>query len=230
MTKVEEGRAKQAESEAEREEQGAAELARDEKRAEVREERSGTMATLEEAREGQAAAELARSAQRVADHERVAEDRQVAEEARLADAYDDRAKEEAKKRLDICRVIHRPDCTIGIIRLGELEYWCVERPWLDNQLNISCIPAGYYDIRIGTFHIGGYQCLEFLDVPNRSAIKVHIANRASELEGCVAVGESLGWMYGEWAVFNSRRAFQKLMHTAKALKVSQAMVYNGELP
>jgi len=87
----------------------------------------------------------------------------------------------------------------------------VERPWLDNQSRISCIPAGLYKIKLGTYTKGGYPAYDILDVPGRSQIKIHKANLASELEGCIAPGTGLGVFKGEWSVMNSGTAFEHLM-------------------
>lgn len=72
----------------------------------------------------------------------------------------------------------------------------VERPWLDNAPNVSCIPAGEYRmVRTTTGrtmpdkYIG--DTFEVVDVPGRSQIKFHVANRPSELQGCIAPNMSV---------------------------------------
>lgn len=63
----------------------------------------------------------------------------------------------------------------------------LERPWQDNQADISCIPPGTY------------QCIphnspdhpntwEISNVPNRSEILIHFGNYVSNSSGCVLVG------------------------------------------
>ena len=81
--------------------------------------------------------------------------------------------------------------------LGELylngERMCdtLENPWLDNQQNISCIPAGIYDVRLRLARESAsrdYLHLLIQDVPNRSFILIHRGNFPSQTQGCVLVG------------------------------------------
>jgi hypothetical protein len=55
---------------------------------------------------------------------------------------------------------------------------------------------------------------ELVDVPGRFACRVHSANLASQLNGCVALGERLGMMNGVKCVLVSKpavRAFESAM-------------------
>lgn len=64
----------------------------------------------------------------------------------------------------------------------------LENPWLNNQVNISCIPFGRYicylhlsdKFKITTFMVGA--------VPNRSAIIFHAGNTIKDTLGCILVG------------------------------------------
>lgn len=70
-----------------------------------------------------------------------------------------------------------------------------------------CIQAGTYRVVLTKSPHMGYVTPEVLDVPGRTAIRWHIANRPEDVLGCVAVGEKhlLDW------VANSSFAFNKLM-------------------
>ncbi len=104
--------------------------------------------------------------------------------------------------------------TFGEMRLpsGVLIY-TVERPWLDNRLNVSCIPAGEYEVLPRRFFRGGYDACEVVGVKGRSHILFHVANWPREVEGCIAPNSRLG--PGDWACplrgYDSRRAFDRLM-------------------
>lgn len=98
------------------------------------------------------------------------------------------------------------------------ELYTVERPWLGNRQSVSCIPEGPYTISKRFSNVvkrtsgGKYsQGWEVNSVPGRSFIMIHPANTMDDLEGCIAVGDSLGYVNGKWAVLNSRRAFDVLM-------------------
>lgn len=74
---------------------------------------------------------------------------------------------------------------------GEKIYSCktLELPWLDNQTQKSCIPAGSYQVvkrwseKYGNhFHV--------LNVPGRSYILIHVGNYYKEILGCILVGQA----------------------------------------
>lgn len=91
-----------------------------------------------------------------------------------------------------------------IVTLGELydedETWdfqTIEKPWKDNRKRISCIPTGTYIARLGMYYggdgLGGkrdYASYEIMDVPDRTYIKIHIANYLHDIAGCVGLGMS----------------------------------------
>jgi hypothetical protein len=69
---------------------------------------------------------------------------------------------------------------------------CMELPWLNNQQKVSCIPGGrIYDVeKISTpKHPNSFL---IKDVPNRTAVMIHIGNFASgtqiDTEGCQLPG------------------------------------------
>ena len=58
--------------------------------------------------------------------------------------------------------------TIGKLSVdGKFVCFAVERPWLDNRRNVSCIPAGRYDLAYVDSPKFGRR-LEVKDVPDRS--------------------------------------------------------------
>lgn len=106
----------------------------------------------------------------------------------------------------------RAQGSFGTLRLESgWECLTVERPWAGNAPFISCIPAGVYWIELGHFNAGGYPAYEIKDVVGRSEIKIHVANIASEVNGCIALGQDEGWINGNWGVTNSRATFKRFM-------------------
>lgn len=69
------------------------------------------------------------------------------------------------------------------------KYICdtLERPWKNNERKVSSIPVGKYSIRPIKSPNNG-DCVEVLNVSERSYIQIHAANTVTELEGCIAVG------------------------------------------
>ena len=83
----------------------------------------------------------------------------------------------------------------------------IERPWLENRRNVSCIPEGKYPLKRRYSKRYGWHYLVD-EVKNRSLILIHPANNAlQELQGCLAPVTSLS---GEGLGLYSRKAFQDL--------------------
>lgn len=64
----------------------------------------------------------------------------------------------------------------------------LELPWLNNVAQKSCAPAGDYLAVLEYSPSFKYNLFELKNVPGRSEIKIHIANHARELLGCLAPG------------------------------------------
>ena len=92
----------------------------------------------------------------------------------------------------IIRDTFTENSTIGKLYLnGEQMCDTLENPYLDNQKNISCIPAGEYKVRIRVARESAtrdYVHLLVQDVPNRSYILFHRGNTAKDTSGCILVG------------------------------------------
>jgi hypothetical protein len=75
--------------------------------------------------------------------------------------------------------------TLGNLTVGDTVFKTLERPWKDNKPNISCIPAGSYIVK-WTFSPRMLKyTYEVTGVPNRSGIRIHVANYFNELLGCI---------------------------------------------
>jgi len=110
------------------------------------------------------------------------------------------------------RFCYHPKGTLGVIKLDSETFYSVERPWLDNAPNVSCIPEGTYQMgwrdspRFGeTWHVK--------DVPERTYILIHAANYPDEVHGCIALGQYL--MANRIAVSNSRLAVDRFEELTK---------------
>lgn len=112
--------------------------------------------------------------------------------------------------------------TFGRLSVGDLVLFTLELPWRENQSDHSCIPEGEYQCMwtmSAHFHRGMYLVSE---VPDRAGIRIHSANLAgdrdlgyrAQLNGCIALGESLGSLDGQKALLSSApavRQFVKLL-------------------
>jgi hypothetical protein len=92
------------------------------------------------------------------------------------------------------RLIQNSYATYGHLLDVENRIVCctVERPWLNNANDISCVPAGSYLCH--RYFSPKHQRDVFMlgDVPGRTNIEIHIANLPTELLGCIALGLHFG--------------------------------------
>ena len=124
-----------------------------------------------------------------------------------------------------------PTATAMFGRLEDQEHnqiaVTVERPWQNNQEDVSCILAGSYRVamRDSVKHHG--QVYGVQNVPDRSDIEIHPANLASQLLGCIALGNSFGHVelpsgetgYGVLNSVDAVNAFVTRMNAAPFLLV-----------
>jgi len=114
---------------------------------------------------------------------------------------------------------YNPDGTFGQMTLEDGSVFAtVERPWLNNQVGISCIPEGIYTLVMRdsevinrTTHGKYLRGWNVANVPNRSFIMIHIANFPRDVQGCIGVGLKQGYLAGDYAVLQSRDAFDRMM-------------------
>lgn len=86
----------------------------------------------------------------------------------------------------------------------------LERPWVGNRPNISCIPPGVYICqRVQSPRFG--ETFEVTDVTGRTHILFHAGNFIKHSKGCVLVGLDTLIEKGELMVTNSREGFKDFM-------------------
>jgi|SRR5271154_4615941 len=104
--------------------------------------------------------------------------------------------------------------TMGEILNPDGSHLCytVERPWLNNASDQSCIPAGTYACvpHNSPDHPGTW---ELENVPGRSAILIHNGNTEKDSLGCIIVGATQGTLNGFPAVLNSNTTLAMLRQT-----------------
>lgn len=111
-----------------------------------------------------------------------------------------------------------PDRTEGKLYDGDnFLIDILERPWLDDQPDKSCVPETETDLQQDPY------CFWFHDTPKlprcwnainmqdgRTGICIHSANLVSEIEGCLATGMQFGQLNNQNAILNSVTALNYL--------------------
>lgn len=114
------------------------------------------------------------------------------------------------------RIIRTEHGVIGLLHLPDgFVPFTLEPEDRGNARNISCIPAGRYQIRRTASPRFG-ETFEVVGVPGRSAILFHAGNTEEDTEGCILLGLELGVLRvrdggKKLAVLRSRRAFAGLL-------------------
>lgn len=123
------------------------------------------------------------------------------------------------KRAVLQRIETGDQGTFGILITDDGSwFYSGELPWRDNRSNISCVPAGEYTCTF-TYSPRFKRRLYLVGpVLNRSGIRKHSANLMgdaskgykAQLNGCISLGEKLGWLDGQKAILVSQPAISKL--------------------
>lgn len=123
--------------------------------------------------------------------------------------------------------------TFGKILACGLALFTGELPWRDNASGRSCIPPGQYRVVWAYSPRFRRQTYLLLDTVPRTAIREHPANLMgdaakglrAQLNGCIALGERLGWMDGQKALLVSapavRRFEQRMQRKPFLLEIRQ---------
>ena len=99
--------------------------------------------------------------------------------------------------------------TAGYVDVNGQRLQTLERPWLNNKASKSCVPEGTYIVNRD--HTGRWQYFSIINVPNRTFIEIHPANKVEHLEGCLALGMQRG--SDNISIINSEAAINVLLGT-----------------
>lgn len=111
----------------------------------------------------------------------------------------------------ILRIERSADGVFGVLTLNnQAVCLTLERPWLDNRQNVSCIPPDIYQCkRVDSPKFK--ETFEVLNVPGRSDILFHIGNTIDDSLGCILPGSKFGELKGKRGVLESGAAFFEFM-------------------
>jgi hypothetical protein len=98
------------------------------------------------------------------------------------------------KKVIINRTSGNEKQTLGVLTVGNFTAKTLELPDKNNASRVSCIPVGTYICKFTKSPLfsknAGKPVFTYavLNVPNRAGIRIHSANYARQLLGCVALG------------------------------------------
>jgi len=99
----------------------------------------------------------------------------------------------------------------------------LERPWLDNETDVSCIPPGIYTCK--RFHSSKHpDTFQIMDVPGRTGVLFHTGNLMEHSAGCVLVGEMFEPYKGEPAILSSKKGFTEFMTKLENVNEFQLLI------
>ena len=109
-------------------------------------------------------------------------------------------------------------CTMGKLYAEDGELICTtfELPDRKNSVNVSCIPAGEYRLKMTVSPKYG-TCYKVIDVPGRTNILIHTGNTVDDTLGCILPCSSYGLLKdkhsssNQLAGLSSRVAYIRLM-------------------
>jgi hypothetical protein len=116
---------------------------------------------------------------------------------------------------------------VGRLTYNDEHFYTIEKPWADNQQNISCIPTGYYKlVRVDSPKFGA-NTWEIADVTGRSHILIHVANTSVDVIGCVGLG--MGLFPQLQGVSSSRTAIENFYLMTANLNEEEIIIRDGTL-
>lgn len=135
------------------------------------------------------------------------------------------------KTFTIKRISKRSDGVFGVMLDGDIPFCLtLERPWLNNEKEVSSIPPGEYVADSAIFK-SRYESFLLRDVPGRTGIFVHKGNWITDSLGCILLGEQFAVMQNphdnnapENSVASTGEAFTEFMQRAAGEKVIRLVI------
>jgi len=119
------------------------------------------------------------------------------------------------------RLVETEKETLGVLTIYKglkkvFECKTLEKPFINNVRNISCVPTGKYELKKRWSKKHG-EHLILLGVNGRSLILIHTGNFFFDTQGCILVGKEYKDINGdsELDVSSSRQTFTNLMALMK---------------
>lgn len=119
-------------------------------------------------------------------------------------------------KIDVYRFAETDRSILGRVTIDGQQFCFALEPSRFRPVHAGhpCISCGIFQVKLTLSPHFGYVTPELVDVPGRSAIRIHKGNKPEDSLGCTLVGESHG-PAPDW-VSDSDTAFDKLMELCRA--------------
>ena len=104
----------------------------------------------------------------------------------------------------------------------------LERPWINNIPNESCIPIGLYDCKKyhSPRHGNTYEILNVLNRGNGEAIIFHKGNTDTDSKGCILIGEQFELINGKPGILRSGDGFNEFITKLNGINWFKLLIVN----
>lgn len=120
--------------------------------------------------------------------------------------------------IGIQREYSSSECVSGYLLVdGQVVCYVLERPWQNNETEISSIAAGRYKAFIREDGSHGWR-IQLVDVPGRDNIQIHVGNTTTESKGCLLPGRSISSSLCE--VYKSAEAMSLVQQAMTGISLS----------
>lgn len=119
-------------------------------------------------------------------------------------------------KIDVYRIIETDRSITGRLTVDGQQFCFALEPSRFKPVHAGhpCIAAGVFRVKLTLSPKFGYVTPELVDVPGRTAIRMHRGNKPEDSLGCTLVGESHG-PAPDW-ISQSAHAFDRLMEQCTA--------------
>lgn len=105
-------------------------------------------------------------------------------------------------------------------------FYSVECPWKNNEPFLSCVPCGFYEVKLVDSPKYGDNTFELQNVLNRTHCLFHVANTAKDVTGCIGLGVGV---YPNLSGVSSSRLAMAKFHEELDVETFMLTIRNGTL-
>jgi hypothetical protein len=128
-------------------------------------------------------------------------------------------------KIDVYRFAETDRSILGRVAVDGQQFCFALEPGRFKPVHAGhpCIPCGLYQVKLSLSPHFGYVTPEVLEVPGRSAIRIHKGNKPEDSLGCTLVGMTHG-PAADW-ISDSHAAFDRLMELCRTAESRTEQIF-----